>query len=94
MSMRSTHKKTTHTWHKCNEERCNVCEGGLGWCTVCGGAEITLTTDCPGVKLTEEQEIAITNGELDFRVGKWWVPLGEEVCETTDSTMIVMAGSA
>ena len=40
---------------KCNETGCQFCDGGLGYCTVCGGAEGSLLPHCPGVQLTAEQ---------------------------------------
>lgn len=56
-------------------ESCIVCDGGLGICTVCGGAEGSLTTDCPGVKMTPEQDEAVYACKLDFKDGKWIVPI-------------------
>lgn len=57
---------------KCGKPYCRFCDGGLGYCTVCNGFEGTLTTHCPGRKLTEEEEIMIYNlGILDFRNGRW-----------------------
>lgn len=48
-------------------------------CKVCGGAEGSLPTLCPGRRLTEEEERAIYAGELDFNYSPmslpiWWVP--------------------
>jgi len=42
-------------------------EVALGLCRVCGGAEGTLPTDCPGRRMSAEEENAIYNGLLDFR---------------------------
>lgn len=39
-----------HKFHKCNDDRCSVCDGGLCWCTVCGQAEIELERECPGAR--------------------------------------------
>jgi len=64
--------RASHTWHKCNEHDCIVCNGGLGWCTVCGGAEADLPRDCPGTRMTEEQKISVRNEDLDFYRGRWW----------------------
>jgi hypothetical protein len=48
------------------------CDGGLGYCAVCGGFEGTLTTDCCGRKLTPNEEDRIyRKGNLDFKDGKW-----------------------
>lgn len=63
-----------HTWHKCDEADCLVCNGGLKWCTVCGGAEITLPRHCPDRALTEEERALIECGELQYFNGKWWRP--------------------
>ena len=63
-----------HIWYKCDcyEVGCQFCDGGLGACTVCGGFEGTLTTECPGVRITPEQEDRIYKiGNLDFRDGEW-----------------------
>lgn len=64
--------RVSHTWHKCNEHDCYICNGELGQCTVCEGAEVQLPRDCPGKPMTEEQKIAITNDDLDFYRGRWW----------------------
>ncbi len=56
----------------CGEGSCVICGGGLAICTVCGGAEGSLTTDCCGRKITEEEVHRIYNlGELDFKNGNW-----------------------
>jgi len=48
------------------------CDGGLGHCTVCGGFEGTLTTDCCGRELTEREKDEIYKmGTLDFAAGRW-----------------------
>lgn len=52
-------------------ERCHYCDGNLFLCTVCGGAESSLTTDCPGTPLTKEQDAAVSAGTLDYKYGKW-----------------------
>lgn len=38
----------------------------LKLCRICGGTEITLPTNCPGRKLTIDEEEKIKNQELDF----------------------------
>ncbi len=58
---------------------CVFCESGLKSCTVCGGAEITLTTECVGRKLTERENELLMVEKLDYRRGKWRVPK-EELC--------------
>lgn len=50
---------------------CPLCDGGLVICKVCKGAEASLTTDCPGRPLSEEEELSIFNKDLDFKAGKW-----------------------
>ncbi len=63
-----------HTWYECNchQTGCMFCDGGLGHCTVCNGFEGTLTTDCCGRKITEDEEDAIyKKGTLDFVNGEW-----------------------
>jgi len=66
---------TAHTLYKCppdcNVACCNYCEGGLAYCTTCGGAEASLPTECPGVKMTDEQEEAVQAGRLDYSRGRW-----------------------
>lgn len=50
---------------------CPICDGGLASCTVCGGAEGDLTTDCPGVRVSADTQDKVYRGELDFVGGKW-----------------------
>lgn len=38
----------------------------LALCKICGGAESSLPTNCPGRKLTYEEQERISRGELDF----------------------------
>lgn len=64
------HTLLTHT--NCQRQYCAICEGGLSCCTVCGGFEGTLTTDCCGRQITEDEERRIyDDGALDFRNGEW-----------------------
>lgn len=64
-----------HTWVKhtnCSDWSCPICVGGLGMCSVCGGAEGTLTTECCGRQITEEEQHRIYEvGDLDFVNGEW-----------------------
>ncbi len=68
-----------HIYYKCpnpcpriDRGHCMFCDGGLGHCTVCDGFEGTLTTDCPGRKITKEEEQKIYfQGTLDFVNGEW-----------------------
>jgi len=64
---------TSHTWHECSDPECFGCEGGLAHCTVCGGAEGSLPTDCPGVRMSYVQQDLVYEGKIDFRVGRGWV---------------------
>jgi len=50
---------------------CCICNAGMKLCKVCGGEDRSLTTECPGERITEEQEDQIYNHELDFIGGKW-----------------------
>ena len=63
-----------HTFHRCDEDRCNVCLGDLSLCTVCNGAEASLPTECPGSCMTEQQEADIMSRKIDFVDGAW-VPM-------------------
>jgi hypothetical protein len=60
-----------HTLHQCDKEDCFICNGGLSSCTVCGGAEATLPTDCPGDQMTDEQMKAVQDKANDFKNGVW-----------------------
>jgi hypothetical protein len=65
-----------HKWARCRNHLCLgcvFCEGGLASCTTCGGAEGSLTTDCPGQRMTVVAERAVYLGELDFRRNQGWV---------------------
>jgi hypothetical protein len=54
---------------------CKFCEGGLALCTICGGAEGTLPSECPGIEMSEYQEDAVwLYKTLDFKNGKWFNP--------------------
>lgn len=59
----------------CNEEherdRCNVCN--LFICSVCGGAEGSLTTDCCGRTIQEDEAENIMSGKLDYTVADHWI---------------------
>lgn len=55
----------------CENPHCNICVGGLAFCTVCKGAEASLPTECPGRPLNATEEAEIMAGELNFRDGKW-----------------------
>lgn len=55
-------------------------EDDLSHCKVCGGAEGTLPTLCPGRRLTLEEQELIYNNRLDYDHGPmsaaiWWAPV-------------------
>lgn len=64
-----------HVKFICNKQDCypcQWCDGGLFACIICGGAEGSLTTECCGRQLTEQEERRIyTVGDLNFRNGQW-----------------------
>ena len=62
---------TKHVFHVCRDEQCVCCNGGLAWCDVCGGAEASLPTGCPGQKMTGEEADAVQSGFRDYQDGAW-----------------------
>ena len=48
-----------------------ICDGGLALCSVCGGLEGGLTSDCPEEQMTEEEVEKVYKGEIDFIDGQW-----------------------
>lgn len=72
-----------HTWYKCtgckSETYCIYCDGGLSSCTVCGGAEGSLPTECPGRLMTPEEQDQVYQGPLDFSNCEWTTKLKIEV---------------
>lgn len=69
----TTRPQRRHVAYKCtcNQSYCQFCDGGLMACTVCGGFEGSLPTECPGVKLLECTLDDIYIRCLDFYDGKW-----------------------
>ncbi len=64
--------KHKYVEHKdCATDHCNICEGGLVVCEVCGCVEGSLPTDCPGYKCYITHGDRIYKGEIDFIEGKW-----------------------
>jgi len=47
---------------------------GLMACSVCRGAEGTLPSECPGVKMTDDQQRQVMACEIDFKEGAWITP--------------------
>jgi hypothetical protein len=69
---KATHKLLTPADCRCDRDHgCPICDGGLALCTVCGGAEASLPHECPGYRMTADQEDAVQAGTLDFRNGDW-----------------------
>jgi hypothetical protein len=62
---------TEHQLHACDRIDCETCGGALAVCVVCGGAEISLTTECAGRALTQSEEALVTDGALDYKDGRW-----------------------
>jgi len=73
--------KSGHVWYVCQNlpgvnyahdvpGSCQFCDGGLSLCTVCNGFEGTLTTKCPGVKISQPDQELIYHHYLDFN-GEW-----------------------
>ena len=53
-------------------------DDGLRHCLICNGAEASLTTQCPGRRLTDDEESRVLSGDLNFIAGEW---VGEELAE-------------
>lgn len=65
---------TGHVDVKCTNDYCVgcvFCTGGLSACTVCGGAESSMPSTCPGELMDEETSNAVQAQRRDFRGGKW-----------------------
>lgn len=73
---------SNHTYYECPPDRecddrygCQYCSGGLLFCVICGGAEGSLTSECPGARMSDEEEDAVYKTRtLDFKNGKWFNP--------------------
>ena len=63
-----------HKLYRCGPdcEGCFACEGGLSMCTVCGGAEASLPTHCPGVEMDDVTCSSVQIGIADYKDGEWW----------------------
>jgi len=46
-------------------------EDGLAHCLVCGGAEGSLPTHCPGERMPAELQDAVYAGQVDYVCGHW-----------------------
>lgn len=40
-------------------------------CAVCGGAEASLPTECPGRRMTPDEDCRVSYGLLDYYDGRW-----------------------
>jgi hypothetical protein len=56
---------------KCTTANCMICDGGLSLCTVCGGLEGGLPTECPGEQMTMDRQQEVYEGKIDFVGGAW-----------------------
>lgn len=60
-------KRRSHNYCSCDceESECNLCEGSLYYCLVCGGVETdSLTKDCCGRMISDIEEEKISKGWL------------------------------
>lgn len=48
-------------------------DDGLAHCKKCNGGEGSLPTECPGVKMTADEEDLVYAGKLDYKAGRWVV---------------------
>lgn len=60
-----------HKPHKCKDDRCQICNGGLFCCIKCGSAEGASTSDCPNEQIQADVLDLVYSGLLDFIWGKW-----------------------
>lgn len=44
---------------------------GCAACSVCKGAESSLPTECPGKRMTTDQQDDVSWGRADFKDGVW-----------------------
>jgi hypothetical protein len=67
-----------HHRSRCGPEchGCFCCNGGLFLCTRCGGAEGSLPTDCPGERMSQELDMAVYGGRVDYLRDRGWISLG------------------
>jgi len=63
-----------HTRETCDppcDEMKGCCACNLFCCGVCGGAEGSLPTECPGTKMSQALDHLVYKSTLDFREGQW-----------------------
>ncbi|QRE00495.1 hypothetical protein [Burkholderia phage BCSR129] len=56
----------------CDKDHCHICDGGLAVCIVCGGAEGSLPTKCPGYRMTADQQDEVYAGRLNYTDRRGW----------------------
>jgi hypothetical protein len=59
--------------NNCTDDHCPICDGGLCVCSVCGGADSSLTTECSGKIIPAWLETAVSNSYVDFIGGRWLI---------------------
>lgn len=74
--MRTAHTLLRHG--NCEEFHCPICDGGLEVCSVCGGAEGALPTECPGTRMNADLQDRVYAGLADFKDGKWICPTTQD----------------
>lgn len=62
-------------------EGCCICNGGLFSCVTCKGGEGSLPTDCPGERMTPEQQDEVYSGRLDYRRTRGWIKADNQIRE-------------
>jgi hypothetical protein len=74
-----------HTPHACSYEKCgeryhldNCMSAVLDVCDVCGGAESSMPSNCPGFRIDADTLDMITAGKVDFVNGRWAVLSAED----------------
>lgn len=55
----------------CRHAQCADHHGELFSCSRCGGGEGSLPTECPGYRMTADQNDRVYAGWVDFVGGKW-----------------------
>jgi len=64
------HERAKHPFsHECADWSCNICN--LFICSICGGAEGSLTTDCPCYPVPYVMDQLVYAGAIDFVVDQW-----------------------
>lgn len=64
------HIRATHpSEQECGPYGCNLCN--LFLCSVCGGAEGSLATECPGYRVPTVMNDLVYAGAIDFVAGRW-----------------------